>query len=59
MKMPLIVFIIVVIFVGCSRHVVVKPEDVSKLNDNEWTIKSKPNKNTSIAPNIKDSGNDH
>lgn len=27
---------------GCARHVVVAPEEVSRLNSPDWTIKSKP-----------------
>jgi hypothetical protein len=36
--------IVIVMFVaGCStRAIVVKPDDVTKLNDREWTIKSPP-----------------
>jgi hypothetical protein len=35
--------LLVVCLVGCStRNVVVTPEEVSKLNDPQWTIKSEP-----------------
>ncbi len=27
---------------GCARHVVVMPEEVSRLNSPDWTIKSAP-----------------
>lgn len=27
---------------GCARHIVVVPEEVSRLNSPDWTIKSKP-----------------
>lgn len=27
---------------GCSRHVVIEPETVSKQNDSDWIIKSSP-----------------
>lgn len=35
--------VVVICAAGCStRAVVVKPDDVSKLNDPQWTIKSPP-----------------
>jgi hypothetical protein len=35
--------LLVVSLAGCSaRHVVVKPKEVSKLNDPQWTIASDP-----------------
>jgi hypothetical protein len=35
--------LLVVCLVGCStRSVVVQPDEISKLNDPQWTIKSEP-----------------
>jgi hypothetical protein len=40
---PLLVVCLVGCLVGCStRSVVVQPDEVSKLNDPQWTITSKP-----------------
>jgi hypothetical protein len=41
---PLVLWpLLVACLVGCStRNVVVKPEEVSKLNDPKWTITSEP-----------------
>jgi hypothetical protein len=39
----ILVLAVVVGVLGCStRNVVVKPEDLPKLNDSQWTIKSEP-----------------
>jgi hypothetical protein len=38
-----LVLAIVIGVLGCStRSIVVKPEELSKLNDPQWTIKSEP-----------------
>jgi hypothetical protein len=38
-----LVLAVAISVLGCStRSVVVKPEDLSKLNDSQWTIKSEP-----------------
>jgi hypothetical protein len=38
-----VVFAVLIGVLGCStRSVVVKPEEVPKLNDVQWTIKSEP-----------------
>ena len=43
MSRGILVLLLVLGLVGCStRNVVVKPEEVSKLNDPQWTIKSPP-----------------
>jgi hypothetical protein len=43
MSLVILVLLLVLGLVGCStRNVVVKPEEVSKLNDPQWTIKLPP-----------------
>ena len=38
-----LILAVVIGVLGCStRNVVVKPEDLPKLNDPQWTIKSEP-----------------
>ena len=38
-----VVLAVIVGVLGCStRSVVVRPEDVPRLNDSQWTIKSEP-----------------
>lgn len=39
----LLAVVVIAALLGCStRSAVVKPEEVSKLNDPQWTIKSAP-----------------
>lgn len=43
MKRWLLALAVATAFFGCStRSVVVQPDEVSKLNDSRWTIKSAP-----------------
>jgi hypothetical protein len=43
MSRGILVLLLVLGFLGCStRNVVVKPEEVSKLDDPQWTITSPP-----------------
>jgi hypothetical protein len=45
MSRRVLVLLLVLGLVGCGlyeRHVVVQPEEVPKLNDSAWTIKSAP-----------------
>jgi hypothetical protein len=38
-----ILVLVIIGMLGCStRTVVVKPEELGKLNDSQWTIKSEP-----------------
>ena len=41
-----IVILILALFgiVGCARHVVVNPEEVSRYNSPDWSVKSAPAK---------------
>lgn len=40
----LILFAIIFTIVGCARHVVVVPEEVSKHNSPDWIVKTEPAK---------------
>jgi hypothetical protein len=43
MSRGVLVFVVLIAVVGCStRSLVVTPEEVSKLNDAQWTITSQP-----------------
>lgn len=43
MSRGIVLFLLVLGLVGCStRSVVVKPDDVSRCNDAQWTITSPP-----------------
>jgi hypothetical protein len=47
--MRCIVILILALFgiVGCARHVVVNPEDVSQYNSPDWIVKNAPAKSAS------------
>jgi len=44
MKLTAIALLIVIGLAGCSRHVVVPPEQVSGLKSSDWTVRSEPAK---------------
>ncbi len=43
------IFLLCLVFsaftLGCARHVVVEPEELTKQNNSDWSIKSAPVKN--------------
>ena len=47
MKRTIIMLVIGLLLTGCtSRKVVIDPNDISKYNSSEWTIKKEPTKDT-------------
>lgn len=42
MTRMLVVVIAIVLFAGCSRHVVVDPSQAASLNSADWTVKNQP-----------------
>ena len=42
MTRTLLICTLLSIVSGCARHVVVKPEDVSRYSSSDWDIKSEP-----------------
>ncbi len=40
----LVLFAIIFAIVGCGRHVVIVPEEISQRNNPDWVIKTEPAK---------------
>jgi len=59
MKALGVLILLIIWLVGCARHVVVKPEELSSLNDADWKIISKPSKTILERADVKDKGENH
>ena len=52
-KRILVLVIGLLVFSGCSRHVVLKPDETAGINSSDWTVKSEPTAETETTKPVK------